>query len=253
LKATKLVKIISFLILFNFLWMSFHPGNCNFFLTEEKEKILVPLSLFSFPLLLNNDELILNQIQSNFKGNFSNEIMKIANSLGSGELQLPLLGLLYLTRNEYNKNSASLGFKAWLRAGIYTWILKVSIGRARPCEKTKGFFGPGFKHLSFPSGHTSAAFALATVMGERYQKKLLAYTLATLIGLSRIYFNKHYLSDVLVGALIGYFCGKEILAEKGKRVSSPKIFLGEKDGLNRLDKSNSSPSTWQVGIVFLFK
>jgi len=233
--------------------MSFHPGNCNFLLTEKKEEILVPLSLFSFPLLLNNDELILNQIQSNFKGSFSNEIMKIANSLGSGELQLPLLGLLYLSENEYNKNSAYLGFKAWLKAGIYTWILKVSIGRARPCEETKGFFGPGFKHLSFPSGHTSSAFALATVMGERYQKKLLAYTLATLVGLSRIYFNKHYPSDVLVGALIGYLSGKEILAEKEKKTFSPKLFLWKKDGLSRLDKSNFSPSTWGVEFTFLFK
>jgi undecaprenyl-diphosphatase len=61
---------------------------------------------------------------------------------------------------------------------------------------------------SFPSGHTMMFFSIIPIMSKNFPKtKILFWTLAVLIGLSRIYLGVHYFSDVIAGALIGYGIG----------------------------------------------
>jgi membrane-associated phospholipid phosphatase len=68
---------------------------------------------------------------------------------------------------------------------------------------------------SFPSGHTTVAFAAATVYALEYANKtwvpIFAYTAASLIGFSRITENKHWATDVLAGAALGYLTGKQVV------------------------------------------
>jgi len=82
----------------------------------------------------------------------------------------------------------------------YTAVLKVAVGRERP---------NGQDNKSFPSGHTSNAFALAAVAERHYGWKLgvPAYLLAGVVGASRIQQDKHYLSDVVAGATLGSIVG----------------------------------------------
>ena len=116
-----------------------------------------------------------------------------------------------------------------LQAGLYsaalTEILKVIVGRARPYTNE----GPGSFHPftllnedynSFPSGHSTSAFALSTVMSRHAKStglKILAYVPAGFTLFSRIYQDKHWISDELVGAAIGYFVGNWIVDLHGTK------------------------------------
>jgi hypothetical protein len=86
----------------------------------------------------------------------------------------------------------------------YTELVKVAVGRERP---------NGENNKSFPSGHTSNSFTMAAVAERHYGWKIgvPAYALATAVGLSRIQQDKHYLSDVVGGATLGYIVGRTVV------------------------------------------
>jgi len=66
---------------------------------------------------------------------------------------------------------------------------------------------------SFPSGHTPAAFAVATVQSKyNPDESFLWYAGATAVGVSRVTLNRHYVHDVLAGAALGYFVGRDSLS-----------------------------------------
>ncbi|MCX6209101.1 MAG: phosphatase PAP2 family protein [Bacteroidetes bacterium] len=89
-----------------------------------------------------------------------------------------------------------------------TQAMKYSINRQRPYDAYPTIINPYTieKDASFPSGHTSTAFALATSMSIQYKKWYVvvpAYAWAGGVGYSRMYLGEHYPTDVLAGAAIG--------------------------------------------------
>jgi hypothetical protein len=104
---------------------------------------------------------------------------------------------------------------AFLVNGAYTSVLKVAVGRERP---------NGEDEKSFPSGHASNAFALAAVAERHYGWKagVPAYALASAVAVSRLQRNKHYLSDVLAGATLGYIVGRTVVRVNGRPLDGPK-------------------------------
>lgn len=104
--------------------------------------------------------------------------------------------------------------KTQIVAAVSTNFLKFLIGRKRPTgEKSEPTIFKPFKfnsrYHSMPSGHTTAAFALAASIGENCDNyKLLSYSMAILVGISRIYRDDHWTSDVIVGAGLGYLSAK---------------------------------------------
>lgn len=101
-------------------------------------------------------------------------------------------------------------FAAVAVSGILTDIIKVIAGRYRPSELfEKGLYGFDFFHLnraltSFPSGHTTTAFALAAAIIYLWPRfSIPAWIFAVTVGISRIAITAHYPSDVLGGALTG--------------------------------------------------
>jgi membrane-associated phospholipid phosphatase len=107
--------------------------------------------------------------------------------------------------------------QATLVEAIYSTAIKYASQRQRP---------DGSNHLSFPSGHTSNAFAWATVGARHYGAKvgIPAYIVAALIGVGRMEKNVHYLSDVVAGATLGCLVGLTVTrrdaepSRGGKRV-----------------------------------
>lgn len=139
-------------------------------------------------------------------------------------------GLYVIGRTGDNAHVEDIGLHATesiLLASLVTGGIKIVAGRARPevdvnnprdFQLFRGIQGSAFQ--SFPSGHTSSAFAFATTIsselarwqpGTRWTVGPVMYTGAALVGISRMYNNKHWASDVIAGAAIGTFVGTKVV------------------------------------------
>ncbi len=86
-----------------------------------------------------------------------------------------------------------------------TEVLKRIIHRPRPVDVVPGLFvAHHVGNPSFPSGHTTAAFALAALLGAVWpRRRWVWWTLAGGVAVSRVYLGLHYPSDCVAGALVG--------------------------------------------------
>lgn len=122
-------------------------------------------------------------------------------------------GDIHSIRDCFEKTKSSHAFLilySVLSAGIIVKILKTFIGRARPiffeALDMTGIFPPSLDWAfnSMPSGHTAISFAGLVMIGMLAPKyKSITWTLAILIGLSRVAIGAHWPSDVIFGAFIG--------------------------------------------------
>lgn len=137
------------------------------------------------------------------------------------EYSLGVLGGFYLAGTLGDDARASAvaqdGLAASLVAsGIVTPALKYVTGRSRPRDATGTTrLRPLSGAASFPSGHTTQAFAVASVIASHYDEtwvKCSSYAVAGLVGVARSYHDAHFASDVLAGALIGTLVGQSVVA-----------------------------------------
>jgi membrane-associated phospholipid phosphatase len=139
-------------------------------------------------------------------GGFSNTLT----TLGDPEVTIPvLLGTygysLWKQDEELHRLSGTL-ISAYTLTTASTLLIKAAVNTDRPSNQSaRGRYG-------FPSYHTSSTFALAAVVDEYYGPGvgLPAYTVAGLIGWSRIDTRNHDLSDVVFGAALGFVIGKSV-------------------------------------------
>ena len=123
-----------------------------------------------------------------------------------------------------------------LASFIFSPVLKYSFGRKRPGQDADGAddFRPFSGNSSFPSGHTTQAFSLATTFScafvDCWPAQVAAYALAAGVGYSRIVDNQHYLSDVLAGMVLGTFVGREVSALNQHRQRQWTFFPVFNDG-----------------------
>jgi membrane-associated phospholipid phosphatase len=146
-------------------------------------------------------------------GGFAPGFSSAASTAGGSKVMVPAAVGLFAAGRLAGEGSRFRAFtydatQAFIVNGAYTMALKSLASRTRP---------DGSDTLSFPSGHTSTAFAWATVARAHYGWKVGApsYLAATAIGLSRITTDKHHLSDVLAGATIGYVTGRTVVRVNG--------------------------------------
>ncbi len=198
---------------------------------QKKDWILAGSAVVAGSLIYIFDDDIRDLIQRNrssFTNNFSENFVE---PFGSGMYSLPLLGLLYITgeasQNSKSKTIALNGVKTFVFSATFATVLKQITKRHRPYQDLEansrlwdGPFGNS-NYSAFPSGHTMVSFALASYISSEYKDKLWVgistYTIASLVGLSRINDDKHWASDVFFGAVLGYAVGKCIFNNSFER------------------------------------
>ena len=104
---------------------------------------------------------------------------------------------------------------SFLLSSAVTFLIKLIVNRTRPYYGNLNVVN--MSSSSFPSGHTSAIFAVAVILSHYYpKKKYIFYSLGFLIGFFRIYSGAHYLSDVIFGAFLGWVIGIFVLKHEDK-------------------------------------
>lgn len=209
---------------------------------KNKKKSLITLGALgvSTIALYQFDDEIQRWSQANKNHFFSELSEEFTEPLGGGEYSMMLLGGIGLTglvlKNERWIETAYLGVESFIYAGILSRVPKILFGRQRPYVNNIAlknvFEGPSLgvsasdwvdqwksnRNASYISGHTTTAFAVATVFAEQSIKygrnkwvPYVAYGLAGLCSYSRIYDNKHWATDVLGGALFGHLIGRYLV------------------------------------------
>jgi undecaprenyl-diphosphatase len=117
---------------------------------------------------------------------------------------LIIIILVFIKRN---KSRAIIPlFLSVCSAWILGFAIKQIIMRPRPLGIIE-YFSSNIIDYSFPSNHTLFIFAMLPFLNKELKNKYIWIGLGLLVAFSRIYFNEHYLSDVLFGAIIGYSIG----------------------------------------------
>jgi membrane-associated phospholipid phosphatase len=188
--------------------------------------LLIPATLFS----QNHDIRILRYLNSSAKLPSDRFFQFISNSDPWIVVGIPLAtgtaGLI--KRDDTLFRNACVALTTVAVSSAITEALKYTVNRNRPfitypdITKKSSAVGP-----SFPSGHTSAAFALATSLSLSYPKWFIivpAYSWAGSVGFSRMDLGVHYPSDVLTGAIIGsgsawltWYVNKKLILKSQKK------------------------------------
>lgn len=149
-----------------------------------------------------------------FNGVFTSTATEVATILVPSSMYLAG----WLRKDTKMEHSALLEAEAVADAEIVTTVLKDITSRKRPYSfsSNQNYADSFYDHSGskviggggFPSGHTIAAFSIATVIAHRYKQRrwipYVAFGAATAIGFSRLSLSQHFASDVFLGAALGY-------------------------------------------------
>jgi membrane-associated phospholipid phosphatase len=158
--------------------------------------------------------------------------------LGSGLYDIPTLGIFYLCgviwKNKKAKETGLKGLESFVITAVYTQVIKQETHRHRPYQDNPpnphawdGPFSWGgdygmFGYNSFPSGHSSTAFSIATVIAMEYWDTkwvpLICFGLAGLTATYRLAMNDHWASDVLFGSALGFAIGSMVYFNTNKKL-----------------------------------
>ncbi len=139
----------------------------------------------------------------------------------SGAIVLGFLGHGLICNKSKSFSTGLLATESFVLASLFARIPKMAFGRLRPDANPNvsptDWQGP-FEGSSFPSGHTTAIFAVASVIANQYRDTrwapVVSYSVASLAGISRMYDNRHWLSDVVGGAVLGTVIGNYVCPRK---------------------------------------
>jgi membrane-associated phospholipid phosphatase len=177
------------------------------------------LTIGTIVVLMHEDQHIAHTIQDR-RNSQTNSISKAVTPFGGGrglQLSVAMIAAGLLAKNHELRDTGGDALESSIiAAGVITPLLKRGFGRARPNqdEMTSHDFDPGSMQQSFPSGHATNAFAIASAIAghsKGWVVPTVAYTIASSVAFARMNDNVHWASDVFAGAVIGTATGKMIV------------------------------------------
>jgi membrane-associated phospholipid phosphatase len=135
--------------------------------------------------------------------------------------------VLYVALNRSDRLRRFVTFAGtMITQGLLVSFLKKVFSRVRPADALgqTQFTGPAWhhEHNSFPGGHAAAAFALAAVLSAWHPRWRWAfYAAATLVALTRMYLDRHFAGDCLVGGALGFWVARCFLLYVGPDARAP--------------------------------
>ena len=161
------------------------------------------------------DDKVVNNIIK-YRSPVKNKIMIAASSAGNLGVIWFAICLPFLIYAPTRMTGVNIILALGLTELVCEFMIKRLVKRERPstylADEEQLIHRP--KYYSFPSGHTSASFCVVAVAAMKceWYITLIIFFIAFMISASRVYLRVHYLSDVLVGAILGFLCGMASVA-----------------------------------------
>ncbi len=182
----------------------------------------------SVALATRVDRLAADEVAEN-NGAFAVDVSRQAERLGSGAYAIPAL-LAVGAADALGHRPDRIGSLVRIvegvgAAGVAAAAVKIAVGRARPYQAPgdPDVIRPFSGNESFPSGHTAIAFAIAAAIDRETSARwvpYVAYPLAGLVGWSRMRDGKHWSSDIVAGAALGYWTARKAVDFARRRIRS---------------------------------
>ena len=175
------------------------------------KKYGIPFTLLSAALISTDNKTAEFLPNTEDQKKWSGRVSKVgaASMLAAGTGGTYLIGKI--TGNKHLQETGLLALHAIGHSQVVTAAVKQLTNRRRPIvlDGSAGFWNGGD---SFPSGHSSTTFAVATVFAYEYRERpwvpIVAYTVASSVAASRVAAQRHWLSDIVVGGSVGFLVGR---------------------------------------------
>ncbi|NNE47983.1 MAG: phosphatase PAP2 family protein [Rhodothermales bacterium] len=209
----------------------------------ERSLPLVPAVLVAgglvIPAAKHFDEPLLDEVQNSYHGVWG-DYLDFTNDLGDPYVLIPatsVFAVSLFTGSERFQDAAFTSVESLLFATAITGTIKQMVGRSRPQENIGSIrLRPFSGNASFPSGHVTAAFALVTPWVYYYPGPA-TYSLFALSGgtaIARIARDKHWPTDVLAGAAIGFLTSRWLARRHLSSANQPPVSIRPVLGYNSL-------------------
>lgn len=185
--------------------------------TDQNSQIILAAGALSVAVVNPQDD----RIRADWKNYhyISKDSANAGDLIGSGAVGVLSMGTQYFFDEDRDNWVSHARALVW--STVFSSTLKVAFGRPRP--------GNSDSHHSFPSGHATTAYTTATSLSYAYGWKaaVVAYPIATFVGLSRLSDDVHWGSDVVGGAFLGFWAARASFYSTRpiEEAPQPSVFL----------------------------